>query len=88
MSQLKAMLALDVSEPFDGSMKKAAAAVKAKVFSIVSLQDHMANPHPAMAFAKLIHAQTLELNNDCGHLGPGCEMERVEKAVNEFLDKH
>jgi homoserine O-acetyltransferase len=88
MSQLKAMLALDVSKPFGGSMEKAAAAVKAKVFSIVSLQDHMANPHPAMAFAKMLNAETLELNNDCGHLGPGCEMKRVEKAVNEFLDGH
>ena len=86
-SQLKAMIAHNVSAPFDNDMNKAAARVKAKVLSIVSLQDHMVNPHPAIEFAKLIHAQTIELNNNWGHLGPGCEMERVEKAVNEFLEK-
>ncbi len=86
-SQLKAMIVHNVSAPFDNVMDKAAARVKAKVLSIVSLQDHMVNPNPAIEFAKLIHAQTLELNNNCGHLGPGCEMEKVEKAINEFLEK-
>jgi homoserine O-acetyltransferase len=66
-------------------MKKAAGVVKAKVFIIVSKQDHMVNPHPALNFAKLINAETLELDNDCGHFGAGCEMEKVNKAINKFL---
>ncbi len=86
-SQLKAMIVHNVSAPYDNDMNKAASRVKAKVLSIVSLQDHMANPQPAIDFAKLINAQTLELNNDCGHLGPGCEMEKVEKTINAFLEK-
>lgn len=86
-SQLKAMIAHNVSYPYGDDMNKAAARVKAKVLSIVSLQDHMVNPAPAIVFAKMINAKTLELNNDCGHLGPGCEMEKVNKAVNEFLDE-
>jgi len=86
-SQLLAMINHNVSAPYSDDMEKTAARVKAKVFSIVSLHDHMVNPNPAIEFAKLIHAKTLELNNNCGHLGPGCEMNKVQKAVNEFLDK-
>ncbi|MCL5028072.1 MAG: alpha/beta fold hydrolase [Bacteroidetes bacterium] len=86
-SQLKAMIAHNVSAPYGNDMNKAAARVKTKVLSIVSLQDHMVDPQPAIDFAKLIHAQTIELNNDCGHLGPGCEIEKVNKTINEFLEK-
>ncbi len=86
-SQLKAMIEHNVSSPYGNDMDKAASRVKAKVLSIVSLQDHMANPLPAIEFAKLINAESLELNNDCGHLGPGCEMEKVEKAINDFLER-
>lgn len=47
----------------------------------------MVNPQPAIDFAKLIHALTIELNNDCGHLGPGYEIEKVNQTINEFLEK-
>lgn len=86
-SQLKAMIAHNVSAPYGDNMKKAAARVRAKVLSIVNLQDHMVNPNPAIQFVKLIHAQSLELNNDCGHLGPDCEMQRVDRAINKFLEE-
>jgi len=86
-SQLKAILANDVSFPFKEDMKKAASGVKAKMLIIPSLQDHMVNPNPAINFAKMINAQVLKLNNDCGHLAPGCEIDRVNKVVNQFLDK-
>ena len=86
-SQLKAMIAHNVSAPYGDDMSKAASRVKAKVLSIVSLQDHMVNPTPAIEFGKLINAETLKLDNDCGHLGPGCEMDKVDKAVNKFLEE-
>ncbi len=84
-SQLYAMMAHNVSAPFGGSMSKAAAAVKAKVLIIVSLQDHIVNPQPAIEFAKLINAQVLKLNNDCGHLAPSCEMQKVVNTIENFL---
>lgn len=86
-SQLEAMIANNVSAPYNDNMEEAASRVKSKVLVIVNLQDHMVNPHPAMEFAKLIGATTLILNNDCGHLGPSCEAARVDKAINEFLDE-
>ena len=52
--QAQAMMALDVSLPFGGSMERAAAAVKAKVFVIVARLDHVVTPGPALEFARLL----------------------------------
>jgi len=46
------------------------------VLVIVGLQDHMVNPQPALAFARLLQAQTLELESDCGHLITNCKNQR------------
>ena len=85
--QAQAMMGLDVSALFGGSMAKAAAAVKAPMLIIVDAHDHMVTPGPALDFAKLKGAQTLVLQNDCGHLGPGCDGPKVSAAVAEFLGK-
>jgi len=83
--QLEAMLALDVSKPFGGSMADAAKAVRAKVLVIASAQDHMVNPDAAIEFSKLLGVRPLILESDCGHLAPGCEGEKVRTAVAAFL---
>lgn len=85
--QAEAMMGHDVSRAFGGDMKKAAAAVKARVLVIVGLRDHMVNPLPALAFARLLQAPSLELESDCGHLSPGCEAKKVNAAVASFLEK-
>jgi homoserine O-acetyltransferase len=85
--QAQAMLGHDVSRPFQGDMAKAAAAVKTRVLVIAALQDHMVNPQPALAFARLLSAPTLELESDCGHLSNGCQAEKVNGAVERFLEK-
>lgn len=85
--QSEAMTALNVSDQFGGSMEKAAAAVKAKVFVVVARQDHVVTPQPAIDFAGLLHAPLLELESDCGHLAPSCEQAKVAAAVAEFLRK-
>lgn len=83
--QAQAMMALDISQDFGGSMERAAAAVKAKVFVVVAKLDHVVTPVPALEFARLLHAKTLELDSDCGHLAPSCESQKVNLAVSEFL---
>jgi homoserine O-acetyltransferase len=85
--QLQAMIAHDVSVPFGGSMEKAAAAVHAKVLVIVALKDHDVNPIPALDFARLIFAPTLELDSDCGHMSFTCEPETVNQTVARFLEQ-
>lgn len=83
--QAQAMIALDVTGPFAGSMARAAAAVKARVFVIVARLDHVVTPGPAIAFAGLIRSQLLVLESDCGHMAPGCESQKVNQAVADFL---
>jgi homoserine O-acetyltransferase len=85
--QSEAMMALDVADCCSGSMEKAAAVVKAKVFVIVAQRDHVVTPQPAINFAGLLHAPLLELESDCGHLAPSCEQSKVAAAVAEFLKR-
>jgi homoserine acetyltransferase len=83
----EAMMALDISQPFGGSMERAAAAVRAKVFVIVSKHDHMVTPGPATDFAHLLKAAFMELDSDCGHLAPDCEQAKIKPAIAAFLEK-
>lgn len=83
--QAQAMMALDVSAPFNGSLERAAATVKAKMFVIVATRDHVVTPGPASEFARLAGARLLTLDGDCGHLAPGCEAQKVNAAVAAFL---
>lgn len=85
--QAEALRDFDLSAQFGGSMASAAAAVKAPMLVVVDSQDHMVNPGPALEFAHLVGAHTLILENDCGHIGPGCEAARVSESVAAFLDK-
>lgn len=85
--QSEAMMGLNIAEEFGGSIEKAAAAVKAKVFVIVARHDHVVTPQPAIDFAGLLHAPVLELESDCGHLAPSCEQPKVAAAVADFLKK-
>ena len=84
--QLQAMIGLDIFRQFGGVMAWAAGAVKAKVTVVTASKDHMVNPLPALEFARQLHAPTLELDGDCGHLSPGCELPKVSAAVAKALE--
>ncbi len=81
--QLEAMIGQDIAH--GGTLEAAAGKVKAKMLIINARQDHMVDPLPALGFAQLIHAHTLVLESDCGHLSPGCEMSTLAPAVARFL---
>ena len=83
--QVQAMMALDLASGFGGSMERAAASVKAKLFVIVATEDHVVTPGPAMEFARLNHSKLVILESDCGHQAPSCESKRVNQAVADFL---
>jgi homoserine O-acetyltransferase len=83
--QIQAMMSQNVTRPYGGSMEKAAAVVRARVLVIIDTQDHMVNPGPALAFAKLIHARVFKLTSDCGHLVFACEWKKVNQQLNSFL---
>jgi len=87
LCQLNALINFNISEKYDGSLKKAAQAIKAEVFIIVSKTDHILNPQPSIDFAKMLNAEILILENNCGHLAIGCEMEKCGNTVNAFFRK-
>lgn len=70
---------------FARAFEQAAARVEAEVLNVVGRRDHMVTPGPALDFAELVGAGSLELESDCGHLAPGCETERLEDVVRRFL---
>jgi homoserine O-acetyltransferase len=86
LRQAQAMIALDVAGPFAGSLERVAGSVKAKVFVVVAGLDHVVTPGSALEFARLQRSPMLILESDCGHLAPGCESQKVNAAVHEFLN--
>jgi homoserine O-acetyltransferase/O-succinyltransferase len=83
----QALIALDVSDAFGGSLDKAAEVVKASVLVVASRQDYTVTAGPALDFAKKIHAEVLELNAECGHQLMECAGEKVTRAATAFLEK-
>jgi homoserine O-acetyltransferase len=83
--QDQAMMALDVSRDFGGSLERAARAVEAKLLVVVAKFDHVVTPGPATEFASLLGAKLLTLESDCGHLATVCEARRLNDAVADFL---
>jgi len=83
--QAQAMMQLDVSRDFGGSLERAAKVVKAKMLVVVSRFDHVVTPGPATEFASLLGAKLVALEGDCGHLATACESRRLNEAVAEFL---
>lgn len=85
--QTQAMMKLDIYRDFGGDLERAAKAVKAKVFVVVSRFDHVVTPGPAIELASLLNAKVLNLESECGHLATVCESTHLNTAVAEFLSK-
>ena len=78
MSQLRAMIAHDISADFHPPLKP-------KMLIVVALQDHMVNPGPAREFARANGVALVTLSGDCGHLATACEREVLMREVAGFL---
>jgi len=84
-AQLRAMMAQNVAANAGGSMEKASASVRAKTLVVVSMQDHMVNPLPALRFAEEAKAGVLKLTGNCGHMATDCESTEFTAGVRAFL---
>jgi homoserine O-acetyltransferase/O-succinyltransferase len=83
--QLDAIIGHDISRNFGGSMNRAAERVNSSVMIIVAETDHLIHPEPAVAFAQAINAGLTVLQNDCGHLAVGCELEKTGRLIQAFF---
>jgi homoserine O-acetyltransferase len=84
--QAQAIMRFDVAAPFEGSMTRAAATMRADLFVVGTRADREVNPQPAFELANLLNAEVLELDGRCGHQAPSCEEATLWRAVDRFLD--
>jgi homoserine O-acetyltransferase len=85
-SQLKAIMDHDIYRSFGEAMDPAAKTIQAKILVVWAKQDLTVNSEPAQALAGYLHADTLELPGDCGHLSFLCESEKLSDVVNNFMN--
>lgn len=81
--QREAIMALDIPRELGVSLEQAAQRVHSRMLVIVSAEDHMVNPAPAVEFAKTIGAPVVTLDSPCGHLSLSCIS--VGPVVAQFL---
>lgn len=70
--QRQAIISFDLLSEFGLTLDQAVSRVRAKLLIIVSPQDLMVNPIPAVEFASASGSAVLNLNSSCGHLSTSC----------------
>lgn len=81
--QREAIISLDLPKEFGLSLSGCAKQIHAKLLVVVSPEDHMVNPTPALAVASELHAPVITLDSSCGHLSLSCVS--VGPTVAQFL---
>jgi homoserine O-acetyltransferase len=82
----RAVMGLDLSARFGGSMERAAAALRARTLVVVSARDEIVDPGPSRELARLAGAELLVLDGRCGHQATRCERAALYPAVRRFLE--
>jgi homoserine O-acetyltransferase len=83
--QLRAIMQQDVIG--DRTLVEAAHVTRAKFRIIVSREDHLVNPQPALDWAAALGAPTYVSPGTCAHLIMNCDAAAVSSRVRQFLGK-
>jgi homoserine O-acetyltransferase len=70
--QRQAIIGLDIPGEFGLTLEQTAKRVRAKLLIVVSVQDHVVNPRPALQFAAAVDAPVINLDSPCGHQSFNC----------------
>jgi len=81
--QLKAITQQDVIG--NRTLAETARGVTAKFFVVVSAEDHLVNPQPALDWAAAAGAPTYVSHGDCAHILMSCDAAAVSSRVKAFL---
>lgn len=81
--QRQAIMSLDIPREYGVPLEQVAKRVHSRLLVIISPQDHMVNPGPAVAFATAIGAPVVSLDSPCGHRSLSCVS--VGPVVAQFL---
>jgi homoserine O-acetyltransferase/O-succinyltransferase len=84
--QVKAIMDHNIYSSFGDVIDAGVETIRAKALIIWAQQDLAVNSEPAKALARYLHADTLELPGDCGHLSFICESEVLRDKVNRFME--
>jgi homoserine acetyltransferase len=85
-AQIGALRRYDLPSEY-GSIRDAAARVKAAMLAVYSWDDHMVTPISMAEFAKMVGADTLSIASICGHIMIFCEQKRVGAATRAFVER-
>jgi len=88
LAQLNAMESYNIYKNFNNSVSETAKHIKTEVFLILNKTDHLVNPTPALELANELNCKVLLLDNNCGHLGIGCELKKCGVEINKFLNEN
>jgi homoserine O-acetyltransferase/O-succinyltransferase len=81
--QLRAIMTQDVIG--NGTLADAARASKPKFLVVVSAEDHLVNPQPALDWAAAAGAPVYISHGSCAHLIMDCDAQAVSSRVRQFL---
>ena len=81
--QREAIEMLDIPGEYGVTLEQSARRTRAKLLVVISPQDHIVNPAPALAFANAIGAPVLTMDSPCGHLSLDCVS--IGPTVAQFL---
>jgi homoserine O-acetyltransferase len=81
--QRQAIIALDIPGELGVTLDQIPAKVRARFLIVVSPQDHLVNPEPAMKFAAAAGFPLVKLDSPCGHIALACIS--VGPTVARFL---
>ena len=84
--QVKALLRHDIYA-LPGAPANLARLDRSSMLTVISKQDVMVNPQPAMEFAASTRTGSVVFDSDCGHYIFQCEYATITALVSEFLDK-
>jgi homoserine O-acetyltransferase len=83
--QVLANIGQDITKTYSGSMQEVANHIKAKMLIIVSKQDHLVNPTPAMEFSKLLPSKLIILDSNKGHLAVSFDDPQMKQGIIDEL---
>lgn len=81
--QRQAIEMLDIPGEYGLTLEQLARRTRAKLLVVISPEDHIVNPTPALAFANAIGAPVLTMDSPCGHLSLNCVS--IGPTVAQFL---
>ena len=83
--QLKAMMKHNIYKDYNNSVEETAYHIKTKLLLIMNKTDMLVHPSASLELANSFDCEVYMLDNNCGHLGVGCEISKCSKIIDNFL---